>query len=131
MVENMKICIPSNNGKGLEAQIDTHFGRAPIYTIIETDTNTIEIVKNTSNHTGGNCFPVEILVEKNISTMLCQGIGHGALTKLAQYNITVYIGASGKVKDALAAFKDQKLTKASIETACTGHGHHHCHCEKE
>ncbi|MBU1940561.1 MAG: dinitrogenase iron-molybdenum cofactor biosynthesis protein, partial [Candidatus Thermoplasmatota archaeon] len=104
-------------------------GRAPTYTIIDIETNEIEILQNTSDHRDGACHPTEFFSEKGITTLLlCQDIGYGALSKLIEQDITVYTGANGQVKDALAAFKEHKLLQASMDTACSGHGHHQCHC---
>ena len=38
-----------------------------------------------------------------------------------ELGIDVYIGASGTVKDAVNAFKQNKLQKASIDDACGQH----------
>lgn len=127
----MKICIPTIDNKGLQSQISPHFGRAPTYTIFETTTKSVEIIKNTSDHMEGNCNPADLFTDKNITTMLCQGIGHGALTKLNQQNITVYTGATGQVKDAIDAFYAKKLPQANIDNACTSHGTNSCHCSHE
>jgi len=44
----MKLCITST-GKEIEANIDTTFGRAPYFLIIDTDTNATEVVENTAD----------------------------------------------------------------------------------
>ncbi len=124
----MKICIPTTDDKGHNSTISTHFGRAPTYTIIDIETNEIEILQNTSDHSSGTCHPTELFLEKGITTLLCQNIGYGALSKLIEQGITVYTGANGQVKDALTAFKDHKLLQASMDTACSGHDHQRCHC---
>lgn len=127
----MKICIPTLDNKGLQSPISPHFGRAPTYTIYETELKTIQIIPNTNNHKEGKCNPTDLFADKNITIMLCQGIGLGALTKLNTLNIAVYTGAKGHVQDALDAYHLNKLPKATADKACQSHQNHQCHCSKE
>jgi predicted Fe-Mo cluster-binding NifX family protein len=124
----MKICIPTIDNEGLKSQISPHFERAPTYTIYETNTQTIDILQNTSDHMGGTCHPADLFAEKDITIMLCKGIGRGTLTKLNQLNITVYTGAIGQVKDVFDAYESKKLPQATKEIACTSHITHDCNC---
>ncbi|MHA1386469.1 MAG: NifB/NifX family molybdenum-iron cluster-binding protein, partial [Candidatus Helarchaeota archaeon] len=57
----MKVCIPTMGDKGLDEEVGAHFGRVPTYTIIDTETNNVEVVKNNSEHMGGVGLPAEIL----------------------------------------------------------------------
>ena len=56
----MKICVPCYSG-GLDDFICEHFGRALAFTIYDTDTGEITVVKNTSEHFGGVGKPPELL----------------------------------------------------------------------
>ena len=126
----MKICIPTLNNKGLQSPISPHFGRAPTYTIYDTESKGVEIIPNTHNHKEGTCHPADLFTDKKITIMLCKGIGLGALTKLNTQNITVYTGATGEVKDALDAYHLNKLPKATADKTCQSHHNHHCHCSE-
>ena len=127
----MKICIPTNGENGIEESISEHFGRAPTYTIVDLDTNEVNVVSNMVNHESGQCQPTEVAVKEGIKIVLCTGLGRGALNVLNSQGIDVYIGASGTVKDAVEAFKQGSLKKADMDTACAGHhgqNHNHNHC---
>lgn len=40
----MKICIPTLGEKGLDEQVSEHFGSAPYFTIIDLESNGVEII---------------------------------------------------------------------------------------
>lgn len=124
-MKNMKICIPTNGKNGIEETISEHFGRASTYTIVDLDTNEVNVVSNIVNHESGQCHPTEVAVKEGIKIVLCAGLGRGALNALTSQGIDVYIGASGTVKHAVESFKQGNLTKADRDTACAGHHGHH------
>jgi predicted Fe-Mo cluster-binding NifX family protein len=127
----MKICIPTNGDRGWEDTVGEHFGRVPSYTIIDLNTNEVNVIPNTSDHMGGQGHPPEIMAREGINAMVCRGLGRRAITMFEEFGIDVYIGASGTVKEAVDAFKQGKLQKADINDACGRHAfrdqHHHEH----
>ena len=127
----MKICVPTTGEKGLDDPIGEHFGRVPTYTIVDLDTNAVKIIPNVSQHMGGQGYPPEIMAKEGVNVMVCRGLGRRAISMFSELNIDVYIGASGTVKDAIAAFKEGRLQKASEGDACSQHAfrdsHHHDH----
>jgi predicted Fe-Mo cluster-binding NifX family protein len=127
----MKICVPSLGNKGLEEKVGEHFGRVPTYTIIDIDNNEIKIVKNTSEHMGGVGYPPEIMNREGVQVLVCSGIGRRAISMFNKTGIKVYIGATGKVKDAVNAFMQGNLQKAYEDDACQKHAfrneQHHNH----
>ena len=127
----MKICIPTMGNKGLDDFVGEHFGRVPTYTIVDLDTNEVKVVENTSQHMGGVGYPPEIMTQEGVKALVCRGLGRRAISMFDEAGIDVYIGASGTVKDAISAFRQGQLQKASIEDACGRHAfrdqHHHEH----
>lgn len=53
--------------------------------------------------------------------MICQGLGRRAISMFKGFGITVYIEASGTVRDAVYAFKQGGLQKASESDGCGKH----------
>lgn len=125
----MKICIPTMGENGLNNLVGEHFGRVPTYTIVDLDTDDVKVIPNTSHHMGGQVDPPEIMAREGVNVMICQGLGRRAITMFEEFGIEVYIGASGTVKDAIEAFKQGTLQKASEGDACGQHAfrdrHHH------
>lgn len=127
----MKICIPTNGEKGLSDLVGEHFGRVPTYTIINLNTNEVKVILNTSEHMGGIGHPPELMAKEGVQIMVCRGLGRRAINMFRDLGIDVYIGASGTVRNAVEAFKQNKLQKAGINDACGRHvfrdQHHHEH----
>ncbi len=127
----MKICIPTIGNKGLDEFVGEHFGRVPTYTIVNLDTDEIKVIPNTSEHMGGIGYPPEIMAREGVDILVCRGLGRRAINMFEENGIDVYIGASGTVKDAISAFQQGHLQKASIGDACGKHAfrdqHHHEH----
>jgi predicted Fe-Mo cluster-binding NifX family protein len=117
----MKICIPTIGNGGLDDSIGEHFGRVPTYTIVDLDTDEIKVVSNISHHMGGSGDPPEIMAKEGVNVMICQGLGQRAITMFEGFGITVYIGASGTVRDAVDTYKQGNLQKASESDGCGKH----------
>jgi predicted Fe-Mo cluster-binding NifX family protein len=125
----MKISIPTIDENGLDGIVEQHFGKAPTYTIIDSETEEVTIIPNDSEHTGGVGLPPEYLHKNGVDIMLCGGLGFKAVRMFESYGIKVFVGASGTVKDTLEAWKAGKLQNANAENSCSEHGHgdhHHC-----
>jgi len=127
----MKICIPTVGNKGLDDDVGEHFGRVPTYTIIDLETYDIKIISNTSHHMNGSGYPPEMMQREGVNVMICQGLGRRAIDMFDGFGIEVYIGATGKVRDAVDAFKKGILKKANSDNACGKHAfrdqHHQDH----
>ena len=117
----MKICIPTEGNKGLENIVGEHFGRVPTYTIIELETENVKVVPNTSHHMGGQGQPPEIMAKEGVNVRICKGLGRRAIMLFEQLGIEVYIGATGKVKDAIEQYKNGELKKATTTDSCERH----------
>jgi len=58
-----------------------------------------------------------------VKTVLIGGIGRGPLIGMQDAGIAVYIGATGKVKDAISDYQEGQLRLAKADDVC--HGCHH------
>ncbi|AKB52155.1 putative transcriptional regulator [Methanosarcina barkeri str. Wiesmoor] len=125
----MKVSIPTKDENGMEGVVEPHFGKAPTYTIIDTETNQVTVIPNTSEHMGGTGLPPEYLHNNGVNIMLCGGLGFKAVNMFESYGIEVFVGAGGTVRDTFEAWKAGKLQNATAENSCSEHGHdddHHC-----
>jgi len=116
----MKIAFPTN-GENLEAELFFHFGLAHNYLIYDTKSNKIKIIKNTSEHMGGEGFPPEVIKKYEVNVMIVSDLGQKALDLFSELNIEVYCQAKGKIKDVLEDFSKGKLKKANKDIVCSGH----------
>lgn len=119
-----KICIPTEGAGGLEARVGEHFGRVPTFTIFDTESGSVRVVPNTSEHMGGQGLPADLLAEMGIDVVLCRGLGRRAIGILSQRGIHVSIGFDGRAGEALDAWKQGKTNPIGEESACQQHAFH-------
>ncbi|MHC1630789.1 MAG: NifB/NifX family molybdenum-iron cluster-binding protein [Methanotrichaceae archaeon] len=119
----MKVCIPTMGNRGLDEIISAHFGYAETFTIVDTETNEIKVVHNTSEHKGGIGLPPEIIAENGAHIMLAGGLGPRAVQMFEQYGVDVFVGATGTVKNAVDDWKNGYLEEATDENVCNEHRH--------
>jgi predicted Fe-Mo cluster-binding NifX family protein len=123
----MKLCITSR-GKELEAKIDTTFGRAPYFLIIDTDTNVTEVVENTavSQGHGAGIAAAQLVSDIGVDGVLSGYVGPNAFEAFRAAGIKLFVGVSGQdsVKEALAKFHKGEYREAStpVEVAHCGQG---------
>lgn len=129
----MRLLIPTNDTNGASAQLSGHFGRAPFYAIADTDADTIVVVENPSvSHGHGECVPAsQPFGEGGYDAVVCQGIGQGAINRLKQAGVPVYVSDGPDVASAIASFRRSSLRVVGSEDSCSGSGscggdgHHH------
>ena len=112
----MRLAVPSYKG-GLDDFVCEHFGRAETFTIYDTETGEVEILRNTSEHFGGFGKPPELLRGK-ADVILCSGMGARAIALFRSYGIRVYMGAAGRVRDAIEQFLKGRLVEADESMGC-------------
>ncbi len=128
----MNICIPVNQDNGLDSSVCAHFGSAPIFMVVDTDTNTCRPLTNANqHHSHGMCQPLASLSNEKLDAIVVGGIGMGALNKLQTSGIRVFRSEYPTVKATIDAFKDNSLKPVTPGQACghhgQGHGHGHGH----
>ncbi|OFZ21329.1 MAG: hypothetical protein A2X94_07725 [Bdellovibrionales bacterium GWB1_55_8] len=122
----MKICIPTNTNNGTDSTISGHFGSAPFFMIVDTDSLFCKTIVNTNqHHAHGMCQPLAVLGSEEFDGIVVGGIGAGALNRLKAANIKVFKTAHKTVKETVDAFKGNALSEVTPHMACSGHGHHH------
>ena len=126
----MNICIPITSDEGLESPVCAHFGSAPAFLIVDTDSGVCRAVTNTNQHHGhGMCAPLAALQGERIDAMVVGGIGAGALGKLAAAGIQVHLAQHATVRETVDALVAGTLPVMGPDLACAHHGPggHHEH----
>lgn len=121
--ERMKLCIPTRGSGGLEDVVSEHFGRAPLFTVVDLISTEVRVVPNTGEHFGGAGDTPALVAGTGARVVLCSGLGPRAIDAFQQRGIEVYVGASGTVREAIRAFQAGELIEASDATACKEHRH--------
>jgi len=122
----MNICIPIERENGLESPVCAHFGAAPAFLLVDSDTGSCRAVVNRNQHHGhGQCAPLQSLQGERIDALVVGGIGMGAMNKLAAAGIQVYVSRHATAGEAVAAFQAGSLQLMQPGMACGQHGRRH------
>ncbi len=120
----MKICFPVQHDAGIESAVYNHFGSAPCFVVVDSETNTVGTINNKDqHHVHGACNPLKALDGKEIDAVIVGGIGAGALTRLNQAGIKVYRAQSQTIKENLALLTSKSLPEFVLQGCCGGHSH--------
>jgi predicted Fe-Mo cluster-binding NifX family protein len=120
----MNICIPVNEDLGLESPVCGHFGSAPLFMIVDTETSVCSTVVNSNQgHQHGMCQPLKSLAGLDFDALVVGGIGMGALSKLMAGNIKVFLAQQETVGLTVESYKTGQLKPVTPEGTCAGHGH--------
>ena len=129
----MRICIPVTEYNGLESTVYGHFGSAPLFVEVDTESLAIEPISNQDHgHVHGACNPMKAIAGRKFSAVLVGGIGPGALMGFRQAGIAVFLAPQGTVAEAVRLFKAGELPELDRQATCSGHqgttgsgcGHH-------
>ena len=122
----MRICIPVADDCGLDSLVHGHFGSAPAFALVDTDTMGIELLANQDHgHMRGACSPVRALAGANPEAVVVGGLGAGALRGLRALGIRVYRCAGGTVAEAVRRLQAGELIELGDAAVCAGHGGGH------
>jgi predicted Fe-Mo cluster-binding NifX family protein len=106
----MKIAITAREPK-LEAEVDPRFGRAAHFIIVETDDSNYETIENPNVSSGGGAGiqSAQLIAGKGVTAVLTGSCGPNAYGVFAAAGVSVYVGITGLVSQAVEAFKSGEL----------------------
>lgn len=116
----MIVCITATD-KHLDAPVDPTFGRARYFLVVDTDTETCDVVENMPSAHGAGVQAAQIMVDKLVSAVLTGNVGPNAYQGLTAAGIKVFVGAKGTARETLRAYKNGALEPAQGATRM-GHG---------
>jgi len=125
----MRLCIPTDDDRGLEGRLSLHFGSAPYFTLVESETGDVRVVANLhSQHEPGACQSADALRGYGVEAVVCRGLGRRAFGRLRNMGLPVYVAEEEETARALEAFRAGRLGRLTSESAChggRGHDRHH------
>lgn len=120
----MKICFPALDSNGLDSKMSGHFGSAPFFLVVDSETKAVSPLGNTNqHHAHGQCNPVAAFANAQVDIAVVSGIGAGAISKLGSHNIAVYQGAKPTIGENVDLFNAGALSLLNATHACGGHSH--------
>lgn len=119
----MKVAFPTEADLGLDSPVFGHFGSAPFFIIVDSDTGAFESAGNTDlHHAHGQCEPLNALDGRTVDAVVVGGIGGGALQKLGRAGLKTFRAIEGTVQDNLNLLQSGKLPEFGMFQTCAGHG---------
>lgn len=121
----MKLCFPVTQNAGLDTRVYGHFGAAPMFMVVDTETQAIREINNRDlNHRHGGCSPVKALGQGAADAIVVGGIGAGALNGLRRAGYQVLLSQGTTIADNLTCLDQLSPVEAQL---CTGHSEGHGH----
>jgi predicted Fe-Mo cluster-binding NifX family protein len=118
----MKICFPVQTDEGIESTVYNHFGSAPHFLIVDTQTNSIASISNgDQHHAHGACNPMKALDDQKVDAIIVGGIGGGALSRLNQMGIVVHRSQAATVRENMSLHASEGLPVLTLQGCCGGH----------
>ena len=106
----MKIAV-SATAPDLDAEVDPRFGRCQYFIIIDPQSMEFEALDNSSAMAAGGAgiSTAQMIASKGAEVVLTGNCGPNAYQTLSAAGIQVITGVSGRIKDAVEAFKAGKF----------------------
>ncbi len=124
----MKFCFPTTQNQGMESQVFEHFGSAPIFLLVDSQTGEIKEQSNRDkDHAHGNCQPLRALAGLSVDAIVVGGIGKGALHGLNRAGLKVFQAFPGTIAENLAKITTAQLSELTMKDVCGGHSGQHGH----
>jgi ArsR family transcriptional regulator len=121
----MKIAFPTKDNQGVNSIVDSHFGSAQYFVVLETEGEKVKTAVNHDlGHKHGHCQPLRALGGNSVDAVVVGGIGRGALGRLIDAGIKVYRAERSTVYENLALIKSGRLTEFTLDQTCAGPGPH-------
>jgi len=117
----MKIAI-SATAPQLDADLDPRFGRCQYFLIVDTESMEFEAIENPAIMApgGAGIQAAQLIAEKSVEAVVTGDCGPNAYQVLSAAGVPVFVGASGKLRDVVEAFKRGEFSP--IARASTGPG---------
>ncbi len=118
----MKVCFAVETDQGLNSAVYGHFGSAPVFVMVDTETGDVAAVNNRDlNHVHGACNPIQAIGGQKVDAVVVGGIGAGAISGLNARGIRVYGSVAETVRENVDLLKEGKLPLLTLQHACAGH----------
>ncbi|MGD8984328.1 MAG: NifB/NifX family molybdenum-iron cluster-binding protein [Desulfobacteraceae bacterium] len=118
----MRVAI-SSQGETLEAEVDSRFGRASKFLLVDTETMAFKVIDNAQSLNlpqGAGIQAAQNVIPHKPDVVLTGNCGPKAFKTLEAASVDVVLGVKGKIRDAIQAYLDGKYQPAR-ESNVEGH----------
>jgi len=111
----MKIAITAQKNNS-ETEVDSRFGRAAYFCIVDTETNDMEFIDNEQNlnaEQGAGIQAAQIVVKTGVECILTGHCGPKAFTALKASGVKVIVSVEGKIEEVIEKFKKDEYSETN------------------
>ena len=119
----MKIAV-SATAPALDAEVDPRFGRCQYFIIVDPKSMEFEALDNSNAMASGGAgiSTAQMIASKGVEVVLTGNCGPNAYQTLSAAGIQVITGVSGRIKDAIEAFKAGRFQPNAQPSVGSHHG---------
>ena len=119
----MKIVVTST-GNTLDSPIDPRFGRCQFFVFVDPETMEFEAAENEAVMAAGGAGPqaAQFVANKGAEAVLTGNVGPNAVSALKAAGVTIYVGATGTVKETVLLFKNGQMQEVGEATVASHSG---------
>lgn len=118
----MNVCVTAL-GPTEDAEVDPRFGRCSYFVFFNLHTRVVEAVKNPNvEASGGAGIQSAQLVAAKAAIVVTGHLGPNAFKTLNAAGISMFTGATGTVKEAVAAYEAGRLPRATAPDSASKSG---------
>lgn len=122
----MKLFFPVERNEGLQSPVYGHFGSAPLFVVVDSETSELsEVINRDQHHAHGACSPLKALDGQTADAIVVGGIGAGALMGLNRAGLKVFRAEGLTIADNLTLLRGAGLQELAPNQVCGGHTHGH------
>ncbi len=114
------MCVPTEGEKGWDESVAGQFGKARTFTLLDTSTNGVKVIKNNGGRNGSKASAPDSFAKENVEAVLAGWLGPDAIASLKGRGILVFVGAKGTVLDTVSDWRKGKFHRATLENAGEG-----------
>lgn len=123
------ILIPTEEDKGLESKLASHFGRAPYFYIIQLNEEgkvvNFKAIANQNKCFGRKFFSLDSISGEKVDVVIAYRIGPSAFTMIRNAGITLLEAKGERVNEVITFYKEAKLKELKTSES---HGRMGCSC---
>jgi predicted Fe-Mo cluster-binding NifX family protein len=114
----MKIAITASDNNGFEAKVDSRFGRAPYFAIVDIDNMSIDFIDNPAVGAAGGAgvLAAQVVADQGVEGLISGNYGPKAFSGLTAANIKLYSFVEGTINKAIEELRADKLVELSQPT---------------
>lgn len=117
----MRIGFPVAYNLGLESGVHEHFGSAPLFLVVDTETLDFRALSGRNGRRNGDCDSVSGMIAQECDGVAVGGIGSGALDHLVRAGVRVFQAPGLRIADAIALLRSDRLPELDPDAVCNGH----------